>query len=146
MPSLSQARNLYQRAIESGDFSKLGPYMVELLQPVAPRVYKGKQRGKEVAPPPIMQTVFADGRICRMTICQLEGQPLPVEKATRIAQGIYADHVCGDVPDVISCARVNGQPRPENCGLVSYPLTIQSRVTIGQISAETAEQLRRVAA
>ena len=146
MPSLAQARNLYQRAIESGDFSKLGPYMVELLQPVTPRVSKGKRRGKEVAPPPIMQTVFADGRICRMTICQLEGQPLPVEYATRIAQGIYADHVCGDVPDVISCERVNGQPRPENCGLVRHPMSIQSQVTLGIISPEAAEHMRREAA
>jgi len=120
MATLAQARNLFQRAQESGDYSKLGAYMAELLQPAAPRVYKGKRGGKEVFPAPIIQTIFADGRMCRMSICQLEGQPLPTDKAIGIAQSIYSDFVCAEVPPVISCERVNGTPRPAECGLIRY--------------------------
>lgn len=146
MATLTHARTLYQRAQESGDFGKLGEYLAVLLQPAKPRATKRGGRRKEVLVAPIMQTVFADGRVCRMTVCQLEGDQLPVDKATSIARGIYFDHVDAAVPDVVSCERVNGKPRPANCGLVRHPLSIRSRESLGMISAETAEHLRRKAA
>ena len=73
-----------------------------------------------VDPIPVMLTTFADGRMCRMSIAQYEGDPLPVERAASIARGIYRDHVSPIVPEVVSCERVNGQPVPANCGLLRY--------------------------
>ena len=131
MPTLAHARTLYQRAQESDDWERFNTYLAQLMEPPKPRVAKRPCKRKEVTPPPIMQTVFADGRVCRMSVAQFEGDPLPVEKAIRIAQGIYYDHVCADVPEAVSCERVNGQPRPENCGLVSCPPSERSREVLG---------------
>ena len=130
MSSLAHARTLYHRAHESGDWERFNAYLAQLMEPPKPRVAKRPRKRKEVTPPPIMQTIFADGRVCRMTIAQFEDEPLPVEKAIRIAQGVYYDHVCDDVPEAVSCEQVNGQPRPENCGLVSYPPSERSRETL----------------
>ncbi len=120
MATLSHARTLYQRAQDTGDWERFNAYLSQLMKPPKPRATKRPRKRKEITPAPIMQTVFADGRVCRMSIAQFEGEPLPVEKAVRIAQGIYYDHICADVPETVSCERVNGQPRPDGCGLIRY--------------------------
>ena len=132
MSTLTQARTLYQRAQETGDWERFNAYLPQLMEPPKPRVTKRPRKRKEILPAPIMQTVFADGRVCRMSIAQYEGEPLPVDRAVSIARSIYDNHVCADIPDVVSCERVNGQPRPEGCGLIRY-----------KPGARTLELLRR---
>ena len=120
IPTLPTARKAFERAQTTGDcadWQAAAETLWALLnKPKRPR----RRRTKMVDPMPVMLTMFADGRMCRMTIAQYEGQPEPVERAINIARGIYRDHVSPIVPEVVSCEQVNGQPVPENCGLIRW--------------------------
>lgn len=126
MATLTQARRLFQRAHESGNWDKFGACIVELMKPPKPR------KGTSVIPAPTMLTTFADGRICRMSIAQRNGDPLPVERAKSIARGVYHDHISPIVPAVTSCELVSGEPVPENCGLIRWRPSEATLFRLGQ--------------
>ncbi len=117
IPTMTTARKAYERAQATGDCADWQG-AAETLWALANKPKK-RRRGRKMVYP-AMLTTFADGRMCRMAIAQRESDPLPVERASSIARAIYRAHVAGDVPEVVACECVNGQPIPEGCGLVRY--------------------------
>ncbi len=117
IPTMTTARKAFKRAQDTGDCADWQA-AAETLWTVLNKPKKRRRGNKFVYP--AMLTTFTDGRMCRMAIAQREGDPLPVERATSIARAIYRAHVAGDVPEVVACECVNGQPIPEGCGLVQY--------------------------
>ncbi len=115
--TITTARKAYERAQNTNDCADWQA-AAETLWALANKPKK-RRRGRKLVYP-AMLTTFADGRTCRMAIAQREGNPLPVERAASIARAIYRAHVAPDVPEVVACEQVNGQPIPEGCGLVRY--------------------------
>ncbi len=117
IPTTTTARKAYERAQDTNECADWQT-AAEVLWALANKPKK-RRRGRKLVYP-AMLTTFADGRTCRMGIAQREGDPLPAERASSIARAIYRAHVASDVPEVVSCECVNGQPIPEGCGLVRY--------------------------
>ncbi len=117
IPTTTTARKAYERAQDTNECADWQA-AAETLWALANKPKKRRCGRKLVYP--AMLTTFASGRMCRMGIAQREGDPLPVERASSIARAIYRAHVARDVPEVVACECVNGQPIPAGCGLVRY--------------------------
>ena len=76
-----------------------------------PKARRGRWPG--VFPAPAMQTTFADQRRVRMTVYQLKGKPLPVERAIAGARSLYRSALGREAPPVLSCEKVTGPRRGE---------------------------------